>query len=187
MGYHTTDTILVIEKRLTKDIVSIVDEVMLENNFIIDYNYQNFHFEDTDPRPDSDTDDAKTIMVETLEDALQTLEEFKKHPTGGSYSYDMHWGYNEQGQKLGYDVLVAYLSFDYKNIEAVIFYVREAVFEMAHEKELKKVFSEINKRVKVIAATQTTNYYQEDYHEIDVIEDVLSGNIHQKYQYKFIE
>ncbi|MFC3157990.1 hypothetical protein ACFOEQ_05345 [Chryseobacterium arachidis] len=160
---------------------------MLENNFTLAYDYTHFYFEDTDPSPDSDTDDAKSIMVETLEDALKTLEEFKEHPTGGSYSYDMHWGYNQDKHALGYTLLVAFLSFDYKNIEAVIFYVRENIFELAHEKELKKVFAEINKRIKVIAATQTTNYYQEDYHEIDVIEDVLSGNIHQKYAYKFSE
>lgn len=185
MGYHTTDTILVIEKMLTNDIVNIVDEVMLENNFTIAYNYPTFYFEDTDS--DSKIDDSKVVESETLEDTLKILEEFKKHPTGGSYSYDMHWGYNEQGQKLGYDILIAYLSFDKKNIEAVIFYVREGIFEMAHEKELKKVFSEINKRVKVIAATQATDYYQEDYHEIDVIEKMLSGNIPTKYEYKFSE
>lgn len=160
---------------------------MLKNNFTIGYDYHMFNFEDTDPSPDSDTDDAKTIMVETLEDALKTLEEFKKHPTGGYYSYEMDWGYNEQGQQLGYDVLVAYLSFDNKNIEAVIFYVREGVFEIAHEKELKKVFAEINKRAKVIAATQTTDYYNTDYHELDVIEEILSGNIHTKYEYQFSE
>ena len=122
-----------------------------------------------------------------MEHSLKILEEFKQHPTGGSYSYEMDWGYNEQGQQLGYDVLVAYLSFDNKNIEAVIFYVREGVFEIAYEKELKKVFSEINKRTKVIAATQTTDYYNTDYHELDVIEEILSGNIHTKYEYQFSE
>lgn len=183
MGFsYSTDTILVIEKTFIEDIVNVIHEIMLENNFTIDHNYSSFHFEDTDPSPDSDIDDAKTIMVETLEDALKTLEEFKKHPTGGSYSYDMHWGYNE-----GYSTLVAFLSFDYKNIEAVIFYVRQNVFELAHEKELKKVFSEINKRAKVIAAAQNTDYGTDDYHEIIVIEEILSGNIHTKYEYKFRE
>lgn len=185
MGSYSTDTILVIEKILTEDIVNIIHEIMLENNFTIGYDYHMFNFEDTDP--DSHIDDSKCIEPETVEHSLKILEEFKQHPTGGSYSYEMDWGYNEQGQQLGYDVLVAYLSFDNKNIEAVIFYVREGVFEIAHEKELKKVFSEINKRTKVIAATQTTDYYNTDYHELDVIEEILSGNIHTKYEYQFSE
>jgi len=153
---------------------------MLKNNFTIGCDFDKFYFEDTDP--DSDIDDSKWGESETMEEALKTLEEFKKHPKGSSYSYDTHWGYNERGQGLGYDVLVDFLSFDNKNIEAVMFSVREGVFEIAHEKELKKVFSEINKRTKVIAATQTT-----DYHELDVIEEILSGNIHTKYEYQFSE
>lgn len=99
----------------------------------------------------------------------------------------MDWGCNERGQKLGYEILVAFLSFDNRNIGAVIFYVRENAFERAYEKELKKVFAEINRRTKVIAATQTTDYYQADYHEIDIIEEILSGNIPAKYAYKFTE
>ncbi|REC62486.1 hypothetical protein DRF65_10360 [Chryseobacterium pennae] len=185
MSHFTKDTILVIEKILTKDIVNIVDEVMLENNFTLAHSSSFFHFEDTDP--ESDVDDSKTILIETLEEALKMFEEFKGHPTGGSYSYNMHWGYNEHGQKLGYEILVAFLSFDNKNIEAVILYVSDDIFEKAYEKELKKVFAEINKRTKVIAATQTTDYYQADYHEIDIIEEILSGNIPAKYEYKFTE
>jgi hypothetical protein len=144
-----------------------------------------FYFEDTDP--DSDIDDSKWVEAKTMEDALKTLEEFKKNPTGGSYSYEMHWGYNKEGQKLGYDVSVDFLSFDTKNIEVVMFSVREGIFEMAHEKELKKVFEEINKHAKVIAATQKTDYYTEDYHWLAVIEEILSGNIYTKYEYKFTE
>ncbi|REC62487.1 hypothetical protein DRF65_10365 [Chryseobacterium pennae] len=185
MSHFTTNTILVIEKTLTKDIVNIVDEVMRENNFTLAYGYSRFYFEDTDP--ESDFDDSKTVEAETLEDALKILTEFKGNPTGGSYEYEMHWGYDEDKQELGYLISVDFRSFDNKNIEAVIFYVRENVFEKAYEKELKKVFAEINKRTKVIAATQTTDYYQADYHEIDIIEEILSGNIPGKYEYKFTE
>lgn len=185
MGSFSTETILVIEKTLTEDIVNIVHEIMLKNNFTIGYDFDKFYFEDTDP--DSDIDDSKWVESETMEDALKTLEEFKKHSTGGSYSYQMDWGYNEQGQKMGYDVSVSFLSFDTKNIEAIMFSVREGVFEIAHEKELKKVFSEINERAKIIAATQKTDYYTEDYHWLAVIEEILSGNIHTKYEYKFTE
>ncbi|WBX98239.1 hypothetical protein [Chryseobacterium gambrini] len=184
MGNFTTDTVIVIEKTPTKDIVNIVDEIMLENNFTIAYGYSRFYFEDTNP--DSDLDDSKTVDAETVEDALKTLEEFKKNPTGGSYEYSKLWGYNEDGQELGYYLSVHFRSFDNKNIEAVIFYVKENIFEEAHEKELKKVFSEINKRAKVIAATQKTDYYTDDYDEFDIIEEIMSGNIHTKYEYKFL-
>lgn len=131
-------------------------------------------------------DDSKRVEAETIEDALKTLEEFKKNPTGGSYEYNRFWGYDEDGQELGYYLSVDFRSFDNKNIEAVIFYVKENIFEMAHEKELKRVFAEINKRAKVIAATQKTDYYTDDYHELDVIEEILSGNVHTKYEYKFL-
>lgn len=184
MGNYTTDTVLVIEKTLTKDIVSIVDKIMIENDFTIAYGYSRFYFEDTNP--DSDFDDSKRVEAETIEDALKTLEEFKKNPTGGSYEYNRFWGYDEDGQELGYYLSVDFRSFDNKNIEAVIFYVKENIFEMAHEKELKRVFAEINKRAKVIAATQKTDYYTDDYHELDVIEEILSGNVHTKYEYKFL-
>lgn len=71
MSHFTTDTILVIEKTLTKDIVNIVDEVMWENNFTLAHDYSFFHFEDTDP--ESDVDDSKTVLVDTLEEALKTF------------------------------------------------------------------------------------------------------------------
>ncbi|MCS4301035.1 MULTISPECIES: hypothetical protein [Chryseobacterium] len=43
MSHFTTDTILVIEKIPTKDIVNIVDEVMLENSFTLAYGYSRFY------------------------------------------------------------------------------------------------------------------------------------------------
>ncbi|MFZ4929419.1 hypothetical protein [Chryseobacterium sp. Mn2064] len=185
MGHFSTETIFVIEKTRSEDIVSIVNEVMLENNLTISSRHNIFYFEDTDP--DSDVDDSRKIEPETPEQAQQAWEEFKKHPTGGYYEYEMHWGYNEQGNELGYTVLVAFLSFDQKNIEAIIFDVNDRVFEMAHEKELKKVFAEINKRADIIMATQATDYYTEYYHGLDVIAEILSGNIETKFEYKFAE
>jgi hypothetical protein len=57
LGNYTTDTVLVIEKTLTKDIVNIVDKIMIENDFTIAYGYSRFYFEDTNPH--SDFDDSK--------------------------------------------------------------------------------------------------------------------------------
>ncbi|WP_299677219.1 hypothetical protein [uncultured Dokdonia sp.] len=163
------DSIIVIESINSREAVSIIHEILINNKFSIqeDKDFSSFSLAEVLDDEHLPENYDETRCVENVEKDLEVL---KSHDAGGTIVYENN----------NFNLYTTYKSLDDKNIDGIIF---QADSYFVNTDYLDAIIENIiNSKLRIVGITKGINML----HDLDIeieMEKILSGNINKKYEY----